>query len=86
LSAVLHLIAKPNASYVRYYSVFLRKGGFVGEQNRIDAENTRLDIVESRQRAYEHRMIYLTIILAASGFVAAVYYAVELWKTLHSCS
>ena len=48
-----------------------------------NAENIRVAALEKSQKMYANRMIYLTIAIAFSTVVAAVYYSIEIWKYYH---
>lgn len=60
--------------------LWFEAGGYQGERNRLNAENTRVNTVEKRQRAYESNMVLLTWILAIGTSIAALYYLLEIQK------
>ncbi len=65
--------------------LFHQEGGYQGRLDRQNSESIRVDTLEKRQKVYESNMVLLTWILAVSGFVAACYYGLEIWKYFHSC-
>lgn len=70
--------------YITFEGImFLRRGGYSGQQIRRDAENIRVETLERNQRVNANRMIYLTIILAVGTSIAAWYYGIEICKSYH---
>lgn len=56
-------------------------GGYQELQNQKNAENIRLDKIESHQMEHRRWMNRLTLILAVSAVATVIYYGVELyWK------
>lgn len=47
-------------------------GGYQNRLNHQNAESIRVDALELRQKAYEYRMTYLTVILAVGTFLLAL--------------
>lgn len=58
--------------------------GYVKAKIRSDAESMRVESLENNQKVYANRMTYLTIILAAGGMIAAIYYGIEIVKFVYS--
>ena len=59
--------------------VWMERGGFLGDQVRRAAENTRLESIEANQKFHRLWMTWLTAILAVGTVIAALYYATELY-------
>jgi hypothetical protein len=59
---------------------FLHKGGYVGDAERINAENIRLEKIERNQRRNQNWMTLLTAAFAFGTLVSAFYYLIEIWR------
>jgi hypothetical protein len=68
-------------SYSSYYTVnfdglvFNEQGGYMGEV----LERQRLTTVENRQQSLNVKVFWLTVVLALSAFVAALWYCTDLY-------
>ncbi|MFN8290732.1 MAG: hypothetical protein U0U70_10770 [Chitinophagaceae bacterium] len=58
---------------------FEKSGGYMKQFISENAENTRLEKLESGQKLHRKWMTWLTAILAVVGLISAVYYLVELY-------
>ena len=60
--------------------LFVEAGGYKQQKINADAEITRVENIENRQRVNDNILMRLTWVIAIGTAVAACYYAVELWK------
>lgn len=62
---------------------FIAEGGYVGKYNSSVSENIRLEKIEKKQRANQRTVTFLTVILAVSALIEAVFVCVQLYWKYH---
>ena len=72
--------------FLSFRGIILKEcGGYKQKIINQNAENVRLENIESRAMVNRKTVTFLTWVIAAGTFVAAVYYGIEVWKFYQSC-
>jgi hypothetical protein len=78
------LANKKNVYYIKFEGrIFNEQKGYTGQRDLLNATKVLEDTLKLHQKVSTDRMIYLTRVLAFGTGIAAVYYAIEVYKLLH---